>query len=105
METYATRELHALPSYVEAIRSCMEQMWVKAKRANEWNLLKNQAPVWIRCVDEQIEKYNETTKEYTHFEENLRGQQNMRAKKLVKILRESNDARLMELATKNGKYL
>jgi hypothetical protein len=102
METYATRELHALPSYLESMRACIEEMWQKAKSANKWKLVKNQAPIWTACVKDRIEKYDEATQKYTHFEENLRAQQNMRAKRLVKILSESNDERLMELATSNG---
>jgi hypothetical protein len=129
LEAYAMRDLHQLPSYLEAVKECCEQMLEKASTPELMKNLKKQARVWKDCVNlkfaikgvaaskksgksKNVKKSkffgnlmkDEKKEEYTHFEENLFGQQRQWEIVLVKMLLESGSEgdELIELASGNG---
>jgi hypothetical protein len=130
LEAYATRELQQLPSYLEAIKECCEEMLQSASTPVLRKELSKQAAVWRDCVNLKFaikgvsaskksakSKYvkksskffenlmkDEKKEEYTHFAENLFGQQRQRESVLLKMLLESGSEgdELIGLATGNG---
>jgi hypothetical protein len=98
MEAYAYGELHVLPSYLQAVRDCCEQMWQNATTMRK--KLAYQANLWTNCVNMKFEQANKDD-----VADNLHGQQLMRQSKLIDILREGNHDELLQLAMGNGKLI
>jgi hypothetical protein len=128
LEAYAMRDLHQLPSYLEAVKECCEQMLEKASTPELSKNLKKQATVWKDCINlkfaikgvpasknrakpKDVKKAKflknllkgEKKEKYMYFGENLLGQQRERATAMVKLLENGSDGHeLIHLANGNG---
>ena len=107
MQAYALRELEAMPSYMEAMRHCVEQILDKtlsainyANEEEEGKALKRKEKKWTNCMKSQITQNDEGN--YTLLKENRLGQFNMRFEKFKEILAKSEELRELASHPDNG---
>jgi hypothetical protein len=99
IEAYAKHELEMVPSYLEAIRECTEEMLRKEMAQGEKPIetAEEKDKDWNGCVDKIM-----TNEEDELLKQNLEGQWQMRTDKLVEMLEDSEELRASASKTENG---